>query len=40
MSVASLARRNTSNHVGPIIDGLLAVKRALLTGKTLADNSG
>lgn len=40
MGVASLARRDTSDHVGPIVDGLLAVERALLARESLADNPG
>src|SRR5690606_21654393 len=37
---ATLARRYAADHSGAVLDGLLAVKRALRAGKALADNLG
>ena len=40
MLLAPLARGDASHHVGAVLDGLLGVEGALLTGEPLADDLG
>ena len=40
MRLPALARRDTADHVGAVIDGLLGMEGALRAGKALADDPG
>ena len=38
VSLSSLAGRHSTNHLGAILDGLLAVERSLFAGESLAND--
>lgn len=40
MGLAALAGRHSAHHLSAVLDGLLAVERALLAGESLADDTG